>query len=130
MLRQRPRTGWTLFVPGAATWRCWDRMLPGMDGLDVLRQTRGAGVRTPVLMLTALDAVGDRVAGLDAGADDYLAKPFAAEELLARVRALGRRPSRVGGRHRPAPGRCSTGALLFAFGVTCPSVYGQPPLRL
>lgn len=70
-----------------------DRMLPGMDGLDVLRQARGAGVRTPVLMLTALDAVGDRVAGLDAGADDYLAKPFAAEELLARVRALGRRPA-------------------------------------
>lgn len=64
-----------------------------MDGLDVLRQARGAGVRTPVLMLTALDAVGDRVAGLDAGADDYLAKPFAAEELLARVRALGRRPA-------------------------------------
>ena len=70
-----------------------DLMLPGMDGLDVLRQARGAGVRTPVLMLTALDAVGDRVAGLDAGADDYLAKPFAAEELLARVRALGRRPA-------------------------------------
>ena len=57
------------------------------------QQARGAGVRTPVLMLTALDAVGDRVAGLDAGADDYLAKPFAAEELLARVRALGRRPA-------------------------------------
>ena len=68
-----------------------DRMLPGMDGLDVLRQARGAGVRTPVLVLTALDAVGDRVEGLDAGADDYLAKPFAAEELLARVRALLRR---------------------------------------
>ena len=54
-----------------------DRMLPGLDGLSVLRQARGAGVRTPVLVLTALDAVGDRVEGLDAGADDYLAKPFA-----------------------------------------------------
>ena len=70
-----------------------DRMLPGIDGLTVLRQARQAGVRTPVLMLTALDAVGDRVAGLDAGADDYLAKPFATEELLARVRALSRRPA-------------------------------------
>ncbi len=70
-----------------------DRMLPGMDGLDALREARRAGVRTPVLMLTALDAVGDRVAGLDAGADDYLAKPFATEELLARVRALSRRPA-------------------------------------
>ena len=70
-----------------------DRMLPEIDGLTVLRQARQAGVRTPVLMLTALDAVGDRVAGLDAGADDYLAKPFATEELLARVRALSRRPA-------------------------------------
>lgn len=70
-----------------------DRMLPGLDGLSVLRQARGAGVCTPVLVLTALDAVGDRVEGLDAGADDYLAKPFAAEELLARVRALSRRPA-------------------------------------
>lgn len=70
-----------------------DRMLPGLDGLSVLRQARQAGVRTPVLMLTALDAVGDRVAGLDAGADDYLPKPFATEEPLARVRALGRRPA-------------------------------------
>lgn len=69
-----------------------DRMLPGMDGLTALRQARKAGIRTPVLLLTALDAVGDRVEGLDAGADDYLAKPFATEELLARVRALCRRP--------------------------------------
>lgn len=72
-----------------------DRMLPGLDGLSVLQQARGAGVRTPVLMLTALDAVGDRVAGLDAGADDYLSKPFATEELLARIRALCRRPAEL-----------------------------------
>jgi DNA-binding response OmpR family regulator len=68
-----------------------DVMLPGASGLDVARWLREARVRTPILMLTARDAVADRVAGLDAGADDYLTKPFALEELLARVRALGRR---------------------------------------
>lgn len=69
-----------------------DRMLPELDGLAVLRAARKAGLTTPVLMLTALDAIGDRVEGLDAGADDYLPKPFATQELLARVRALARRP--------------------------------------
>jgi DNA-binding response OmpR family regulator len=69
-----------------------DRMLPDMDGVEVLSLLRARGVATPVLMLTALDAVEHRVAGLDAGADDYLAKPFAFAELLARLRALGRRP--------------------------------------
>jgi DNA-binding response OmpR family regulator len=68
-----------------------DLMLPGRDGLDVCRSWRAAGVQTPVLMLTARDTVTDRVRGLDAGADDYLVKPFAMDELLARVRALGRR---------------------------------------
>lgn len=68
-----------------------DVMLPGIDGLAVCRQIREAQLQTPVLMLTAKDAVPDRVAGLEAGADDYLVKPFAFEELLARVRALGRR---------------------------------------
>jgi two-component system, OmpR family, response regulator MprA len=68
-----------------------DVLMPGMDGLEVCRYIRRAGNTTPVLMLTARDAVGDRVAGLDAGADDYLVKPFALEELLARVRALLRR---------------------------------------
>lgn len=72
-----------------------DRMLPGLDGLEILRRHRQSGGRTPVLLLTALSAVGDRVAGLDAGADDYLAKPFAPEELLARVRALLRRPTAI-----------------------------------
>jgi two-component system response regulator MprA len=66
-----------------------DVMLPGIDGLTVCRQIRDAELQTPVLMLTAKDAVPDRVAGLEAGADDYLVKPFAFEELLARVRALG-----------------------------------------
>jgi DNA-binding response OmpR family regulator len=71
-----------------------DRMLPGMDGVALCRQMREDGVQTPVLMLTALGAVEDRVSGLNAGADDYLTKPFAMEELLARVNALLRRRSR------------------------------------
>ena len=69
-----------------------DGMLPDRDGLEVLRQARVRGVQTPVLMLTARAAVDDRVIGLEAGADDYLAKPFAFVELLARCRALLRRP--------------------------------------
>ena len=68
-----------------------DVLMPGLDGLEVCRRMRDIGDRTPVLMLTARDEVGDRVAGLEAGADDYLPKPFALEELLARVRALLRR---------------------------------------
>lgn len=68
-----------------------DWMMPGLDGLAVLAQLRRRGVATPCLMLTARDAVEDRVAGLDAGADDYLSKPFATSELLARVRAMLRR---------------------------------------
>ena len=68
-----------------------DLMLPGMDGLSVLRRLRSQGRQSPVLILTARDTVADRVEGLDCGADDYLVKPFAFEELLARVRALVRR---------------------------------------
>ena len=68
-----------------------DIMMPGMDGLEVLRKLRADGVKTPVLLLTAKGDVADRVNGLDAGADDYLPKPFAASELLARVRAMLRR---------------------------------------
>ncbi len=68
-----------------------DVMLPGLDGFDVCRRLRGDGIWSPVLMLTARDAVDDRVTGLDAGADDYLAKPFSFDELLARLRALTRR---------------------------------------
>jgi two-component system response regulator MprA len=68
-----------------------DVMMPGYDGLDVTRRLRREGNRVPILLLTARDAVGDRVEGLDAGADDYLPKPFALEELLARLRALLRR---------------------------------------
>jgi len=68
-----------------------DRKLPGKDGLDICRGLRGRGLATPILMLTALDATDDRVSGLNAGADDYLTKPFAFEEFVARIRALLRR---------------------------------------
>jgi two-component system OmpR family response regulator len=69
-----------------------DRMLPGLDGLAIIKTIRSAGRRVPVLFLTALGGVDDRVEGLDAGGDDYLIKPFAFSELLARVNALARRP--------------------------------------
>jgi DNA-binding response OmpR family regulator len=77
-----------------------DVMLPRMDGLEVCRQIRAKRIQTPILMLTARTSIEDRVAGLDAGADDYLIKPFAFAELLARIRALSRResPSSVGNR--------------------------------
>jgi two-component system, OmpR family, response regulator MprA len=68
-----------------------DVLMPRLDGLELARRLRSRGVRTPILMLTARDEIRDRVAGLDAGADDYVVKPFALEELLARVRALLRR---------------------------------------
>ena len=74
-----------------------DVSMPGIDGLEVCRRLRAAGDRTPVLMLTARDAIDDRVEGLDAGADDYLVKPFALRELQARLRALLRRTEEPGG---------------------------------
>jgi len=82
-----------LWMAGAAPYDAivLDLMLPGLDGIEVLKGLRGRGVWTPVLLLTARDAVVDRVAGLDAGADDYLTKPFSFAELLARLRAIVRR---------------------------------------
>ena len=80
LLRERPADAIVL-----------DVLMPGMDGVELCRRLRAGGDRTPVLMLTARDGVGDRVSGLDAGADDYLVKPFALEELQARLRALLRR---------------------------------------
>jgi DNA-binding response OmpR family regulator len=71
-----------------------DRMLPGsVEGLDICRQVREAAIHTPILLLTAKDQIKDRVEGLNAGADDYMVKPFSFEELLARIRALMRRPA-------------------------------------
>ena len=72
-----------------------DRMLPGKEGLEVLKGIRKNGIKTPVLILTAMNSIGDRVEGLDSGADDYLSKPFSKEELLARIRALSRRQSDI-----------------------------------
>jgi two-component system OmpR family response regulator len=83
---ERARTGaWDVLVI--------DRMLPGLDGLAVIETLRGEGIRTPVLVLSALSAVNDRVRGLRAGGDDYLAKPFALSELAARLESLLRRPA-------------------------------------
>lgn len=69
-----------------------DRMLPGLDGLSVLKEIRAQGINTPVILLTALGTVADRIDGLNSGADDYMVKPFAFEELLARIHCLERRP--------------------------------------
>lgn len=84
-----------------------DRMLPELDGLTVLESLRRHGVFTPVILATALDGLHDRINGLDAGADDYLVKPFAVEELIARIRAVTRRPG-----NRPVS------SCLTAFGLS------------
>ena len=73
-----------------------DRLLPGLDGLSLTRQLRSEGIQVPVLFLTALGGVSDRVEGLEAGGDDYLVKPFALSELIARINSLTRRTARVG----------------------------------
>jgi len=90
-----------------------DVMLPGADGLSVSRQLRQQKVSAPILMLTARDAVPDRVAGLEAGADDYLVKPFAIQELVARLRALTRR------RAQPGPLRSYADLSLATDSRTC-----------
>jgi two-component system OmpR family response regulator len=97
-----------------------DRMLPVLDGLTVLRRLRAAGSRTPVLLLTALGEVHDRVEGLDGGADDYLVKPFAFDELIARVRALVRR------RHGEARNEIALGRLALDLAARAASVDGVP----
>jgi DNA-binding response OmpR family regulator len=97
-----------------------DRMLPKLDGMTVLRQLRQQGVGTPVLFLTALGEMEDRVEGLDVGADDYLVKPFAFEELLARVRALVRRS-----RGQPR-NELSVGRLHLDLAARSASVDGKP----
>jgi len=89
------REGLILATRGSYDALVIDLMLPGLDGLGVLRTLRGAGVKTPTLILTARASVPDRVEGLNAGADDYLTKPFAFSELFARLNALTRRPPPV-----------------------------------
>lgn len=97
-----------------------DRMLPKLDGLTVLQRLREEGVRTPVLLLTALGEVSDRVEGLNAGGDDYLVKPFAFEELLARVRALVRRE------HGQARNVIELGPLRLDLTARAAQVGGRP----
>lgn len=94
---------------GSADLVLLDRMLPGLSGTELLRQRRSAGDTTPVLLLTAMGTLADRVEGLDLGADDYLVKPFAMEELLARIRSLSRR----GPGFHVASGRLSWGDLTL-----------------
>jgi len=86
------RDGLILASGGSYDVMVVDRMLPGVDGLAIVKTIRAAGIKAPVLLLTTLGGVNDRVEGLEAGADDYLTKPFAFSELLARVNALARRP--------------------------------------
>jgi two-component system response regulator PhoP len=95
-------------------------MLPRLDGLSMLGQLRERGVRTPVLVLTALGELHDRIAGLDGGADDYLVKPFAFDELLARVRALLRRS------RGQARNQVSLGRLQLDLAARAASVDGRP----
>lgn len=85
-----------------------DRMLPGLDGLALVKALRAAGNMTPVLMLTAVSGIADRVEGLEGGADDYLVKPFAFTELAARLHALGRRPSAAA-----EPARLTAGDIVL-----------------
>jgi len=96
--------------------------LPDINGLEVARQLRDGGSDIPILMLTARDTVGDRVAGLDAGADDYLVKPFAYEELAARLRALGRRSGN--GKRRVSP-RLVAGPIVLDEAARTVTVEGQ-----
>ena len=86
-------TGQAMAEAGVYDLIILDRMLPRKDGVTLLIELRSQGINTPVLLLTAKDSIQDKIEGLDAGADDYLVKPFSTDELLARLRALGRRPS-------------------------------------
>lgn len=89
---ETPEDGWHAWQVAPYDVVILDIMLARQNGLDLLARARAAGLSTPVLLLTALGSVGERVRGLDAGADDYLVKPFAIEELVARLKALSRRP--------------------------------------
>ena len=107
-----------------------DVAMPKLDGLEVCRRLRAAGDRTPVLMLTARDAIDDRVDGLDAGADDYLVKPFALRELRARLRALLRRVEEPCGRICASPTSCSTRARTRSGAASARSSSRAPSYAL
>ena len=94
-LHRRGRKALTICSRTPTTWRWWTGCLPGESGPDILRESRRKGIMTPVVMLTALTAVENKVTCLDAGADDYLGKPFDSRELLARVRANLRRQAPI-----------------------------------
>jgi DNA-binding response OmpR family regulator len=102
-----------------------DRMLPALEGASILRDRRRAGDTTPVLMLTAMGTVDDRVEGLDSGADDYLTKPFAASELLARVRALGRRSEFAAGDAIVGPARTPLRPITVNVGADGSVTYSR-----
>ena len=104
--------GWERAASGAYDALILDLMLPGRDGLDIARRLRADDNQVPILMLTARDALHDRLTGFDAGADDYLSKPFAFEELLARLRAITRRAS-GGGDGAPESERLVIGDLVL-----------------
>lgn len=108
---------WRASVPDVVVL---DLSLPGLDGLQILSQARAEGLRTPVLILTARGTVGDRILGLNAGADDYLAKPFDLDELEARVRALARRAGANDGPAAPFAGLHADAASTAVY------LHGQP----
>jgi len=113
------QTGLTLLCDGGFDLAIVDIVLPGLDGFAVCEGARRAGVEVPIIMLTARDSVADRVRGLDAGADDYLIKPFHEEELAARLRTLGRR-ARV-----PPAQQLVFGDLVVDVGARCVSARGR-----
>ncbi|MBM4794189.1 response regulator transcription factor [Streptomyces sioyaensis] len=107
-----------------------DVLMPRMDGLTAARRLRASGVTVPILMLTARDTVGDRVTGLDAGADDYLVKPFELDELLARIRALLRRSGYAAGGGAPEEGETLSFADLRMDLATREVTRGGRPVEL
>jgi two-component system OmpR family response regulator len=111
-----------LLQAGTVAVAVLDIGLPGIDGFEVVRRLRARGATTPVLLLTARDAVEDRVRGLELGADDYLVKPFATAELVARIRALARR-------NAPAPSLLSAGNLFLDVAARRARI-GERPLEL
>ena len=114
------RDGLFLAASGAFDVLVVDRLLPGIDGLAMVKTLRAGGLETPVLFLTALSRVDQRVEGFEAGGDDYLVKPFAFSEFLARVQALARRPQKVEARTELSCGRLRLNRLTRA--VTCDNV--------